>query len=38
MMKLPFTAEQTGQVRKDYCARVAQENLKKALESVLREV
>jgi hypothetical protein len=37
-MKLPFTAEQTEQVRKDYCERISRENLKKALEAVLREV
>lgn len=38
MMKLPFTFEQTEQVRKDYCEKISQQNLAKALEAVLREV
>lgn len=38
MMKLPFTFEQTEEVRKAHCAARVQENLKKALEAVLREV
>lgn len=37
-MKLPFTFEQTEQVRVAHCARVAEGNLAKALEAVLREV
>ena len=38
MMKLPFTFEQTEEVRKAHCAERQQDNLKKALEAVLREV
>ncbi len=37
-MKLPFTFEQTAEVRAAYCAAEAQKNLAKALEAVLREV
>ena len=37
-MKLPFTFEQTEEIRVAHCARVAQGNLKNALEAVVREV
>ena len=38
MMKLPFTFEQTEEIRKAHCAARQQDNLKKALEAVIREV
>lgn len=38
MMKLPFTFEQTEEVRAAHCARVTQGNLARALEAVLTAV